>query len=341
MGNKQIDRSQLVQIQRRTSLSSKEIKEWYAVFTLQFQDNKVTREKFTSSMKNHYKHSSNNNNIHHFILNNHSSDNNNLTNDNSLPNSPNLNISTNLSSPIISEQQQQNNVKASSTSTSPIHINNNINTTNNATNNSNNTATTTTTTVANHNNSNLTTTTTNNNNNNNNSIQNQQQSLSNFSNLCFDTNLVSFCRYFNKEEIPPSKKQILVFPHFIPTFETFSKQNKSQMVDWGYSVITCNKRMELIEDGTNKQKQPNGPLSISFQDLLCFLEIIFNYMDLKVVELNLLPEYLRSAELCTRYIFVNVLNHFGMDSSKDGIPLESRMITKQQFMEYCLANLSK
>ncbi|EFC40587.1 Hypothetical protein NAEGRDRAFT_80964 [Naegleria gruberi] len=51
--NKQLDRHQLFDIQKRTTLSAKEIKEWYSLFMKQFQDTKVSKDKYLPSLKIH------------------------------------------------------------------------------------------------------------------------------------------------------------------------------------------------------------------------------------------------------------------------------------------------
>jgi len=157
-----------------------------------------------------------------------------------------------------------------------------------------------------------------------------------FSDLVYDTAQVTFAKYFYGDEYPANKNSSIQFPHFIPTYETYMKGNRAAMADWGYSAITCPKRMQDIDP--NKKKQMI-PFSISFVDMRVFMEVIYNYIQLRKFELDNLPSHLQSPEACTRYIFQNVLSFCGVEVAKESI--ETKVITKQQFMDYCLFNLSK
>lgn len=158
-----------------------------------------------------------------------------------------------------------------------------------------------------------------------------------FPDLMFETSHVMASKYFFAHEYLPPKRTHAHFHNLLPTYDIYAKGNKVITADFVFTTITC---PQLVEDTDNpSRKKQHSSSSLSFRDMAIFFEIIYNYLQLRPFELEKLPKHLQDPDSCARFVFQNILNHFGIDCTKES--METKTVSKSQFIDYCTFKMSQ
>ncbi|KAG2375348.1 hypothetical protein C9374_009971 [Naegleria lovaniensis] len=320
MGNKQLDRHSVIEIHQKTNLPIKEIKEWYALFYRQFQDVRISKDRFSSAMKIQNLPSSyevissgspytttQNGGGDKQLMNTTTQPYETATNsDSEKPMLPNRNgddtFSTTSTAPPETQSSpnlnQRQETPAGTSSPQPGLQNNSSTISKNS---------------------------------------NPQSTVISFPDLVFETSHVMASKYFFAHEYLPPKRTHAHFHNLLPIYDVYAKGNKVTTADFAFTTITC---PQLVEDTDNpSRKKQYSSSSLSFRDMAIFFEVIYNYLQLRPFELEKLPKHLQDPDSCARFVFQNILNHFGTDSTKENI--ESKSISKSQFIDYCTMKVSQ